>query len=75
MFILKKGHQPGVYVPLRALFLVVSFFISTTNELQLICVFVFAYAKSRFSHYEAQINLWQLQQGILSLIFIEGLLF
>ena len=24
MFILKKGHQPGVYVPLRALFLVVS---------------------------------------------------
>ena len=26
MFILKKGHQPGVYVPLRALFLV--FFIN-----------------------------------------------
>ena len=24
MFILKKGHQPGVYVPLRALFLVFS---------------------------------------------------
>ena len=23
MFIHKKGHQPGVYVPLRALFLVV----------------------------------------------------
>ena len=23
MIILKKGHQPGVYVPLRALFLVV----------------------------------------------------
>ena len=22
MFILKKGHQPGVYVPLRVLFLV-----------------------------------------------------
>ena len=22
MFILKKGHRPGVYVPLRALFLV-----------------------------------------------------
>ena len=22
MFILKKGHQPGVYAPLRALFLV-----------------------------------------------------
>ena len=22
MFILKKGHQPGVFVPLRALFLV-----------------------------------------------------
>ena len=22
MFILKKGHHPGVYVPLRALFLV-----------------------------------------------------
>ena len=25
MFILKKGHQPGVYVPLRALFLVANF--------------------------------------------------
>ena len=25
MFILKKGHQPGVYVPLRALFLVLQF--------------------------------------------------
>ena len=24
MFILKTGHQPGVYVPLRALFLVLS---------------------------------------------------
>ena len=24
MFILKKEHQPGVYVPLRALFLVVN---------------------------------------------------
>ena len=27
MFILKKGHQPGVYVPLRALFLVFNDFI------------------------------------------------
>ena len=25
MFILMKGHQPGVYVPLRALFLVLFF--------------------------------------------------
>ena len=25
MFILKKGHQPGVYMPLRALFLVCMF--------------------------------------------------
>ena len=24
MFMLKKGHQPGVYVPLRALFLVLT---------------------------------------------------
>ena len=24
MFILKTGHQPGVYVPLRALFLVIA---------------------------------------------------
>ena len=28
MFILKKGHQPGVYVPLRALFLVFFSFLS-----------------------------------------------
>ena len=27
MFILKKGHQPGVYVPLRALFLVIDIII------------------------------------------------
>ena len=27
MFILKKGHQPGVYVPLRALFLVYNVFL------------------------------------------------
>ena len=34
MFILKKGHQPGVYVPLRALFLVFDriFFILAGNE-------------------------------------------
>ena len=31
MFILKKGHQPGVYVPLRALFLVCSFFFLSDN--------------------------------------------
>ena len=30
MFILKKGHQPGVYVPLRALFLVFYRFCSVT---------------------------------------------
>ena len=28
MFILKKGHQPGVYVPLRALFLVILKFLN-----------------------------------------------
>ena len=28
MFILKKGHQPGVYVPLRALFLVYNYIAS-----------------------------------------------
>ena len=27
MFILKTGHQPGVYVPLRALFLVIKCFL------------------------------------------------
>ena len=31
MFILQKGHQPGVYVPLRALFLVYLIFIFTTT--------------------------------------------
>ena len=33
MFILKTGHQPGVYVPLRALFLV---FLTYDH----VCVFV-----------------------------------
>ena len=34
MFIFKKGHQPGVYMPLRALFLVLDwiFFILAGNE-------------------------------------------
>ena len=34
MFILKKGHQPGVYVPLRALFLVcfIFFFMFTLTD-------------------------------------------
>ena len=29
MFILKERHQPGVYVPLRALFLVSNAFVNT----------------------------------------------
>ena len=33
MFILKKGHQPGVYVPLRALFLVVAAHIGFISHL------------------------------------------
>ena len=46
MFILKKGHQPGVYVPLRALFLVV--YAKTKTQIsfavtaKLISAFVFA---------------------------------
>ena len=32
MFILKTGHQPGVYVPLRALFLVYTKFIYTIDK-------------------------------------------
>ena len=34
MFILKTGHQPGVYVPLRALFLVFQY--TTITPLQII---------------------------------------
>ena len=34
MFILKKGHQPGVYVPLRALFLVL---IQNIKHLAIFC--------------------------------------
>ena len=41
MFILKKGHQPGVYVPLRALFLVVTCNIPTVFLPGLIPVAVF----------------------------------
>ena len=32
MFILKKGHHPGVYVPLRALFLVLEEQLSVTDK-------------------------------------------
>ena len=48
MFILKKGHQPGVYVPLRALFLVIT----------QVCLFCFDYGltpdKQFFSHVETE---------------------
>ena len=39
MFIIKKGHQPGVYVPLRALFLVffVFFFLLRKSIYHCIC--------------------------------------
>ena len=43
MFILKKGHQPGVYVPLRALFLV--FFV---------LILVLRPGKQFFSHVETE---------------------
>ena len=33
MFMLKKGHQPGVNVPLRALFLVLSTSFGHNNDL------------------------------------------
>ena len=46
MFVLKKGHQPGVYVPLRALFLVAyaktKTQISFAADAELISAFVFA---------------------------------
>ena len=46
MFILKTGHQPGVYVPLRALFLVAyaktKMQISCAVTAQLISAFAFA---------------------------------
>ena len=34
MFILKEGHQPGVYVPLRALFLVIIIIIKRPKKLK-----------------------------------------
>ena len=43
MFILKKEHQPGVYVPLRALFLVSYFFLKYSyflNETKIKNVYV-----------------------------------
>ena len=50
MFILKKGHQPGVYVPLRALFLVcgsTGWFVSD----------LVGNPEDMFSHYTAHISL------------------
>ena len=43
MFILKKGHQPGVYVPLRALFLVLS---ENIQRLVMIFFFFFFFLKN-----------------------------
>ena len=38
MFKLKKGYQPGVYVPLMALFLVVSYYAKILLEIIFICI-------------------------------------
>ena len=38
MFILKKGHQPGLYVPLRALFLVMAV---KSDNIQIKCDFLY----------------------------------
>ena len=45
MFILKKGHQPGVYVPLRALFLVKNACSQVNDRCPL--GYLFAYAKTK----------------------------
>ena len=45
MFILKKGHQPGVYVPLRALFLVCRKTGAEGSVLQELCHFVILTAR------------------------------
>ena len=44
MFILKTGHQPGVYVPLRALFLV-------GNRVLFVCIYILSskYSTSTFA--------------------------
>ena len=48
MFILKTGHQPGVYVPLRALFLVIN-----------ICIYtLFQHLPCDHSNIMNQINGW-----------------
>ena len=55
MFILKKGHQPGVYVPLRALFLVA--YAKTKTQIsfavtaKLISAFVFAIRIVQYLYY------------------------
>ena len=48
MFILKKGHQPGVYVPLRALFLVIVSVIICVHSVSLAGVYA-AHATDLFT--------------------------
>ena len=52
MFLLKKGHQPGVYVPLRALFLVL-FFALPVPSIYYYCHFFI----ERYEHYTKRIKL------------------
>ena len=40
MFILKTGHQPGVYVPLRALFLVENVLPAMMKRIKFNCSFI-----------------------------------
>ena len=48
MFILKKGHQPGVYVPLRALFLVFCLFFLNLNFVFFQALLISTYVDSRY---------------------------
>ena len=61
MFILKKGHQPGVYVPLRALFLVI-------QVLYLLCLY-----KAQTSGERLQDHGYDLRMKIALLITIYDL--
>ena len=60
MFILKKGHQPGVYVPLRALFLVIKSF----SYLQVAMTYIRAWMSSKFC---------QIRSGTTELAALEHL--
>ena len=69
MFILKKGHQPGVYVPLRALFLVLHNYEQCAGHMTIYSLFPL------YCRVQSQLDSKELPGSVRSLLGLCGIEF